>query len=446
MGVDQLPSSLLFVVCSFLTADAIKLLSVTAQSVWRECNKAGAWRFVHAPSHMFPTRWVQQRLTRSAATGQLKSVHVSVNSRQLEWLMGIDTLESVRLHCNDMIMYSLSAAACLPRLRVLDLTNVVLSGDSGNSVGCLPAGLEIVRAAFCDSLDCLAACQNLRVLQLRNLCPDLSVLPKLAGLQDLTLYSARAGGLAMVAQCTRLVALRILYGYYLDLTPLRGLPHDGLRALSITGNHDKNLMVVSHFTRLHTLRMSVLRPCDLDHVLSPSLLRLDISGSPVFTKSPLSPLALGASPNLQEFHASDFQMRPGEIMRTVPQDDVYHCHLLRVLDLRATFLPSVHRLVENCPRLEILAVRTDGRHLDPLCRLPRLWNLDVSACDNVDMSVFYRFQSLRHVTLGRSSGPVCWASRTRQVEQLRTRGLVVTGFLKASYWDEGRPLAPVAAS
>lgn len=420
-----LPSSLLFVVCSFLTADAIEFLSATSQGLHTECTKPGAWRYVHLVRSIWvsPMRdWLRKRITRSADQRQLKSVAMNGNQQDIEWLMRHVTLESVRLVYFGTSQFVIHGVSWWTKLRVLDISR-------GTFLHCyepLPASVEIVRAAFRDSLACLTRCQKLRVLELRSSTYDLAVLPNLSGMRDLTLGSALLPWhLHDVVLCTQLVALRMLdTSSVCNLSLLDRLPPDGLRTLRICGTH-ADRKIVFHFTHLQTLHLSHVRAQNVHLVARPSLLRLNISHAQVSGSGDL--LGLQKCTKLQELHIA----KPVSFNF----DSMYLCRELRVLDLRGIVLRLVDRLVNRCQRIELLAVRAEGRHLAPLRRLPRLRHLDVTDCNDVDLSVLLPCPSLRYLTM------LVTSSDAWEIQVMQNVGVTVFTQRKKSYWDEDRPFA-----
>lgn len=433
--LELLPSSLLFVVCSFLGAEAIEFLSVTGKGLRTECTKPGAWRCVSLtlPPRGYPSwDWVRRRVTRSAAAGQLRAVDLRVRGDHLVWLLRHVSLQSVRLAGLECRMRCLRGVANLSNLRLLDLR-------LGLYVDCtqpLPPSLEIVRGVFPDSLTCLERCQRLRVLEVRTTCQDLSLLTKMPGLRDLTLRGGLLRGqLHQVAECTRLVALRISCPYRLDLSPLRLLPQDGLRTLALIG-YDQSVSdmgeVVTHFTQLQTLDVNQSGSLCLHFSSTAPLRRLR------FGRNSFYPFAnvrgIEALRGLQEVHAPKKEL--------LGIRNLYRCPQLRVLDIRNTWIVHWDVVVENCPLLEILALWSSGEYLCPLRGLRRLWCLDASMCEYVRPSLLSGFRSLSHVTVMLSKD-VEFGLTSPDIEHLRAQGLRVSTRKNQSYWDEGRPFAPL---
>lgn len=400
--ISRLPTDLLHVLCSFLTVFGIDALSLASRFMREECTKPGAWRHVHLPFHIRPRwGWLRSRMERSANAKQLKSIHLTVSLAEWQWLREQNSLESIWVKSLPSRRFRFHDFGRLTRLRVLRLGSVPLY-----PVQPLPASLEILHAPILNSLAGLASCQRLRVLVLSSPTVDVSVLPNLSGLRDLTLAQTLGDHLQHVAQCSQLVALRLFkiprvdIGGLVNLLLLLDLPRDRLRTLALTGSFENASAVklVSHFECLDSLRVSTddLTSADVARVCTPSLLRLNISADSYLMEYPpqrgRSFLdGLRASPRLQELRAAFCSLQKF--------DGLQHCPQLRVLDIRGSKLHDVEFLVKHCPRLEKLALSTQGNRLHHLRRLQSLFCLNVLVCDDVRTEHVRGFPALRHLII-----------------------------------------------
>lgn len=391
----RLPSALLHFVCSFLEAIAIDALSTSDRFLHAECVKPGAWRCLHVRYNAYPSwKWLLTRAARASDVGQLKTVSMRVNYQRWHWLVRHNTLESIQVHYYPRDGRALDGLGLLLRLRVLRV-----AGASFYSPTHLPALLEVLQAKLIGPLHCLEKCQRLRVLDLNlEAATDLSVLPRLASLRDLTVSNVQPGHLQHVAKCRQLTALRMDQIPWGEIRNILGLPQDGLRTLCVAGCFEQNSVsdVATHFTRLNTMNIQdvPIPGSYLGVITCSSLLRLDVSRhtSHKFRSLLYDLDGLKGCPSLQQFHAAFHRIKN--------IDGLYHCADLRVLNLQGSFLDSLDALVLNCPKLETVTVTTYGENLSPLRTLRCLRLLDVHTCRQLSRSHLSGYSpSLRRIVV-----------------------------------------------
>lgn len=429
----ELPTALLHLVCSYLQAFGIDALSTCDHFLRTECVKPGAWRGVHIPFETYPSNnWLRTRLARSAVARQLKHVSMAANFQRYCTLVEHTTLETLRLHYNPGGGRALCGLASLPRLRELRV--------NGGAFVCvnkpLPASIEILEGKVGGSLESLVCCPRLRVLDLGCIAArDLSVLPRLSSLRDLTVSHVQPRQLHYVAQCHQLVALRVKKPTPGEIRTLLGLPQGGLRTLCIShcGEQEEVIEVVRHFTALQTvgLHFSCRTGVDMSAVTSTSLLRLNLM-YPWDARSSWGMDhvdGLRACLSLREFYAPSHQIKN--------IDGLLLCGELRVLDIRSTFLNSLEHLVLKCPKLQIVAIHTHGHKLRPLRSLQSICTLDVSVCvDLQKRHLLGMSPTLRRILVARN------VFDDMELSFLHgALGFPVDVSRQTSYWDESRSLA-----
>lgn len=433
-GLLRLPTVLLHVVCSFLMGRGIDELSVCSRALHAECVKPGAWRTLSLPDHfpLFPSWWsvwLRKRIDRAASVGQLKAITMALKLSQWQGVVQHTTLESIRVSIQTKHGVVIRGLGHLRRLRELRLVDPFLSSQDR-----LPGSLEVLQAKIKGSLDCLASCSRLRVLHLEYATRDISLLPSLPNLRDLTLSDVLPGHMRHVAQCTQLVALRLVDTDCSDLYCLLDLPHDRLRTLIVSGRVDKDeaLDVFSHFTRLQTLLVGdvdLTSDC-LSALVSPTLLRLCVNYDFVtlFSSQLYDLRALRLCPLLQELHVAFHQIQN--------LDGLWQCRDLRVLDLRGTFLASVDNLILHCPKMQMLALTTEGDNVRHLSALRQLRRLDVRSCENVRLEHLLGFASQVRITVPKDSLSTEDFTFCRACPKLN-----VDTCWQLSFWDERRPFS-----
>lgn len=425
-----LPTALLHVVCSFLTVFGIDALSVCNHGLCADCRKPGAWRTVSVPPFAYPLwrRWLRDRINTSASVGQLHAVSMELNRDQWRWFVRHHSLRSLRVSIlpGGSLIHGLGR---LRNLRVLHIAKDVSILDCEP----LPGSLEVLHAYIVGSLDCLTSCTRLRVLDLFDSAPDISLLPRLLSLRELTVSDYLSTQLRHVARCTGLVVLRLGKANRSQLRCLLDLPRDRLRTLNIAFRDcDVGLEVISHFTRLQTASISAMYFPDecLSAIVKRSLIRLNLNlEGTMLSSRPFDARALSACPLLQEFHAG--------FNRIINVEGLWQCRDLRVLDLRGTLLPSLDDLVLHCPKLQILAIATHCEALSSLRSLKNLRQLNVYTCTDVLKRHLVGFPALLRVNTYSSSS----LSNDDLTYLKQSFGLDISHWSDLWYWDESRPLS-----